>query len=171
MIADVLMGRTAQETVSMKARSNTMARFGFWRMIDALSVPASRVKLIVGPCLAQKLSVNSVYSQRMSVALIVSQTPVKQTPLGMISPRRVWMKLMWFDSLDHLGLSMAQNAPSVNARMAMFAVRWIHSAFRNCEANNDILQAASDNRIVLCKRLVDQKLYRAKTGARSVLST
>lgn len=34
------MGRTAQGTVSMKARSNTMDRFGSWRMIGALSAPA-----------------------------------------------------------------------------------------------------------------------------------
>lgn len=36
MTVDAHMGRTAQETVSMKARSNTMDKSGCWKMIDAL---------------------------------------------------------------------------------------------------------------------------------------
>lgn len=40
MIADALTGRTAQETVYMMAKSSTTDRFGFWRMIGALSVLA-----------------------------------------------------------------------------------------------------------------------------------
>lgn len=40
MTVDVRMARTAQETVSMKTKSNTMVRFGCWRMTDALSAHA-----------------------------------------------------------------------------------------------------------------------------------
>lgn len=40
MIAGVPMGRTAQETVSMKAGLSTMGKFGFWRMIGAPSALA-----------------------------------------------------------------------------------------------------------------------------------
>lgn len=85
-------------------------------MLFGVCVFNSRVKSTVGLCLVQRQSVNSAYSLRTNVARIVSLTPVKQTLLGMISPRLVWMKLMWFASLDHLGLNTAQNAPSASAR-------------------------------------------------------
>lgn len=47
MTVDVLMARTAQETVSMKAKSSTMVRFGCWRMTDALSARARSVQMEV----------------------------------------------------------------------------------------------------------------------------
>lgn len=108
------------------------------------NVDVCRVKLTVGPCLVRTRSVNSVYSLRTSVARTASPIPAMQTPLGMISPRLVWMKPMWFASLDHLGLSTAQNVPFANARMDMFAAQWIHSAFRNCEAKDGEFQEALD---------------------------
>lgn len=45
MTVDVLMARTAQETVSMKAKSSTMVRSGCWRMTDALSAHARSVQM------------------------------------------------------------------------------------------------------------------------------
>lgn len=45
MTVDVLMARTAQETVSMKAKSSTMVRSGCWRTTDALSARARSVQM------------------------------------------------------------------------------------------------------------------------------
>lgn len=45
MTVDVRMAKTAQETVSMKTKSNTMVRFGCWRMTDALSAHARSVEI------------------------------------------------------------------------------------------------------------------------------
>lgn len=47
MTVDVPMARTAQETVSMKAKSSTTVRFGCWRMTDALSAHARSVQMEV----------------------------------------------------------------------------------------------------------------------------
>lgn len=97
------------------------------------SAAACKEKLTAGPCHAQRWTVNSVSSPRMSAAHAVSLTPAKQTPFAMTSLKHVWMKPMSFASLDLLGLSMAQSAPSASARMAMSVAQWIHSAFRNCD--------------------------------------
>lgn len=47
MTVGVPMARTARETVSMKAKSSTMVRFGCWRMTDALSARARSVQMQV----------------------------------------------------------------------------------------------------------------------------
>lgn len=107
------------------------------------SVAVCKVKLTAGPCHARRWIVNSASSPRMSAARAVSLTPAKRTPFAMTSLKPVWMKLMSFASLDLLGLSTAQSAPSASARMATSVAQWTHSAFRNCDTNNHLSQAVS----------------------------
>lgn len=107
------------------------------------SVAVCKAKLTAGPCHAQRWIVNSVFSLRTSAARTVSLTPAKRTPFAMTSLKPVWMKPMLFASLDLLGLSMAQSAPSASARMATSVAQWTHSAFRNCDTNNHLSQAVS----------------------------
>lgn len=76
----------------------------------------SKVKLTVGPCHAQKWTVNSVSSPRMSAAHAVLLTPAWQTLFATTSLKPAWMKPMSFASLGLLGLSMAQSAHSASAR-------------------------------------------------------